>query len=140
MRNIVFFWQPPYCFSPWTPFRFTIESVSYSCGEPFSAAEKSRLFGTTRRYNTSCACPTLAFTSNMVREVCDFDLAFSERDREALCLLAPTPSSLKTQPCYRIFWTRAIGLSRKLALTTSYGASNTGLIMSSHASRPYGAA
>ena len=44
-RDIVFFWQPPSCCSQWTPSRFTVEHVSYSCGEQFFAAEKSRLFG-----------------------------------------------------------------------------------------------
>ena len=39
-RGIVFFWQPPSCFSQWTPSRFTAEGVSYSCGEQFFGAEK----------------------------------------------------------------------------------------------------
>ena len=48
-RDIVFFWQPPSCFSQWTPSRFTVEDISYSCGEQFFAAEIFRLF---RDYQT----------------------------------------------------------------------------------------
>ena len=57
-----------------------------------------------------------------------------------LCLLAPTLGSPKIQPCNRISWTRATGFSRKLALTTSYGASDTALVTSPHASSRYGVA
>ena len=42
--TIVFFWQPPSCFSQWTPSRFTVDGTSYLCAEQFFAAEKSRLF------------------------------------------------------------------------------------------------
>ena len=38
------FWQPPSCFSQWTPSRFTINGTSYLCAEQYFAAEKSRLF------------------------------------------------------------------------------------------------
>ena len=38
------FWQPPSCFSQWSPSSFVVYDVSYSCAEQFMMAEKVRLF------------------------------------------------------------------------------------------------
>ena len=42
---VVILWQPPSCFSQWTPSRFTMDGCSYLCAEQYFAAEKSRLCG-----------------------------------------------------------------------------------------------
>ena len=139
-RDIVFFWQSPSCFSKWTPSRFTVDGISYSCGEQFFVTEKSRLFGDHRHCNTSCACPTLAFTSNTDEKSVTSISPCGNASEKKLCLSALAPSSPKIQSCNHISWTRSTGFSRKLALTTSYGESDTGLTTSLHASRPYGAA
>ena len=106
----------------------------------FSLRKRAAYSGTTRRYNTSCACPTLAFTNNMDEKSVTSISPYGNASEKILCLSALTPSSSKISSCNHISWTRATGFSRKLILTTSYGASDTGLTTSLHASRPYGAA
>ena len=97
--DIVLSWQPPSSFSPWTPARFTVECVSYSCGEQYFAAEKSRLFGNIRRSNTSWACPTSATQSSMVKKYVtlrNFDLAVWQRERETIVLVSSYAKFAKT--------------------------------------------
>ena len=38
------FWQPPFCFSQWSPSSFVVDDGSHSCVEQFMMAEKARLF------------------------------------------------------------------------------------------------
>lgn len=40
-RNIIFFWQPPSCFSQWTPSCFTADVVSFFSGKQLFAEEKT---------------------------------------------------------------------------------------------------
>eukprot|EP00752_Nemacystus_decipiens_P018187 g16317.t1 len=44
-EGLVLFWQPPSVFSQWTPSRFVVEDVTYSCAEQYMMAEKAKLFG-----------------------------------------------------------------------------------------------
>ena len=43
-EQVVPFWQPPSCFSQWSPSSFVVDDVSYSCVKQFLMAEKARLF------------------------------------------------------------------------------------------------
>lgn len=43
--RFVFFWKPPSPFGQWTPSRFSVDGVPYTCAEQFMMAEKARLFG-----------------------------------------------------------------------------------------------
>ena len=139
-RDIVFFWQPPSYFSQWMPSRFTVEGVFIPAVNSFSLRKRAAYLGTTRRHNTSCVCPTLAFISNMEQKSITSISTCGNASEKILCVSTLTPSSPKIQPCNHTSWTRATGFWRKLALTTSYGASDTGLTTSLHASRLYGAA
>ena len=139
-RDIVSFWQPSSSFSQWTPSRFTVKIMSYSCGEQFFAAEKSRLFRDHHTLQHIMRVSDPRLHKHHGREVCNLDIAVWNASEKILCLLALTPSSPKLQSCNHISWTRETGFSRKLVLTTSFGASDTGLTMSLHASRAYGAA
>ena len=96
--------------------------------------------GTTRPYNTSCACLTLACTRNMDENSVTSMSPSGNASEKIACLPALTPSFLKTQPCEPMSWTQAANFSRNLALTTSYGASGTGPTPFLHASRPCGTA
>ena len=139
-RDIVFFWQPPSCLSQWTPSRFTVEVFSCSRSEQLFAAEKTRLFmdHQTLQHITRLSDPHLP--KQYGREVRNFDLAVWGRERENIALVGSYASSPKIQSCNHISWTRPTGFSRKLALTTSYGASDTGQTTYLHASRPCSAA
>ena len=79
----------------------------------FRCGKKAASSGTTRRYNTSCACPTLAFKRNMDEKFVTSISPCRNASEKILCLSALTPSSPKTQPCAHISWTRATGLSRE---------------------------
>ena len=48
--TVVFIWQPPSCFSQWTPSRLTIYGTSYLCAEQYFAAEKVASLVTTTRF------------------------------------------------------------------------------------------
>ena len=43
-EHVVLFWQPPSCFSQWSPSSFVVDNVSYSYAEQFMMAEKACLF------------------------------------------------------------------------------------------------
>ena len=34
-EQVVLFWQPPSCFSQWSPSSFVMDDMSYSCAEQF---------------------------------------------------------------------------------------------------------
>ena len=108
--------SPPSCFLQWRPSRFTVEGMSYSCGEQFLRCGKSRLF---RDHQTSQHI-VHAFDPRLHkqygREVRNFDIAVWEREREDIVLVG-TPSSPKIQSYNHISWTQATGFSQKLALT-----------------------
>ena len=86
-RDIVFFWQHPSCFSQRTPSPFTIECVSYSCGEIFFAAEKSRLFGDHQTLQHIIRVSDPRLYKKHGREVRNFDLAVWGRERENFVLV-----------------------------------------------------
>ena len=81
-RDIVLFWQPSSCFSQWTPSRFTVEGDSYSCGEQFFDAEKSRLFGDHQTLQHVMRVSKPRLHKQYGTEVRSFDLAVWERERE----------------------------------------------------------
>ena len=72
----------PILLSQWTPSRFTVEGISFSCGEHFFAAEKSRLFGDhqTSQHVMRVSDPRLH--KQYGTEVHNFDLDVWERERE----------------------------------------------------------
>ena len=76
-RDIVFFWQTPSysCFSQWTPSRFTVEGVSYSCGERFFVSEKRRLFGDHQTLQHIMRVSNPRLHTKYGREERNFDLA-----------------------------------------------------------------
>ena len=43
-ESFVFFWRPPAVFCQWTPSKFVVDGVWYSCAEQYMMAEKARLF------------------------------------------------------------------------------------------------
>ena len=43
-EQVVLFWQPPSCFSQWSPWSFVVDDVPYSSTEQFVMAENTRLF------------------------------------------------------------------------------------------------
>ena len=133
-------WQPPSFFSQWAPSRLTVEGISYSCGEQFFAAEKSGLFGDHQTLQHIMRVSDPRLHKQYGREVRGFVLAVWERERENVVLVGSYDKFARNPVMQYISWTRATGSSRKLALTTSYGASDTGLTTSLHASRSYGVA
>ena len=48
-EQVVLFWQPPSCFSQWSPSSFVVDDVSYSCAEEFDGGEGSPFPGPPRR-------------------------------------------------------------------------------------------
>ena len=140
-HDIVFSWLPPSCFSQWTPSRFTVEGISYSSGEQFSAAEKKPplqgppdvtthharvLPSPSKEIWTRSSSLRSRRVGTRARKYCACRLSRQVR---------PKPSHART----------SLGHGRqacrgKLALTTSYGASDTGSATSRHASHRYGAA
>ena len=86
-RDIVFFWQPSSCFSQWTRSRFSVEGISYSCGEQFFAAEKSHLFRNHQTLQHIVHVPDTRLHKKYGREVRNFDLAVWERERENIVLV-----------------------------------------------------
>ena len=138
--DTVFVWQPPLASRgarfpiSWSK-AFLIPAVNI-----FSPGKRGTSLRPTRLYNTSCACPTLAFTSNTDEKSETLISLCGNASEKTLCLSALTLSSPKLQSCNHISWARATGSSRKLALMTSYAASDTGLTTSLHASRRYSVA
>ena len=86
-RDIVFFWQSPSCFSKWTPSRFTVDGISYSCGEQFFVTEKSRLFGDHQTLQHIMRVSDPRLHKQYRRKVRNFDLAVWERERENIVLV-----------------------------------------------------
>ena len=86
-RDMVFFWRPPSCFSHWTPSRFMVEGVSYSCGEQFFAAETSRLFGDQQTLQHIMCVSNPRLHKQCGREVRNFVLAVWERERKKMVLV-----------------------------------------------------
>ena len=92
------FLAAPFLLSQWTPSRFTVEGVSYSCGEQFSLLKRAASSGTT---NTSCACPTLASTSNMEEKSVTLNFHVGARARKHcacwfLLQVRPNPNHAST--------------------------------------------
>ena len=79
-RDIVLFWQPPSCFSQWTPSRFTVEGVSHSCGEQFFAAEKIHFFGDHQTLQHIMCVSNPRLHKQYGGEARNFDLAVWERE------------------------------------------------------------
>ena len=86
-HDIVFFWQPPSCFSQWTPSRFTVDGISYSCGEQFFAAEKSRLFRDHQTLQHIMRVSDPRLHKQYGREVRNFDITAWERERDHIVLV-----------------------------------------------------
>ena len=133
------------CFSGRSPLASRDEhlpvSRSKACLIPvvnsFPLRKRAACSGTSRRCNTSCACPSLASTRNMDEKSVTSISPCGSASEKTLCLSALAPSSPKIKSCYHACWTRVTGFSWNLALTTSYGASDTGLTTSVHVSRRY---
>ena len=139
-RDIVFFWQPPSCFRSGRLPASRSKAFLFPAANIFSLRKRATSTKTTRRYLQHITrLSDLRLHKQYGREVRNFDIAVWEREREMLYLSALTPSSTKIQSCNHISWTRATDFSRKVAPTTSYEASDTGLAMSLHASRRHGA-
>ena len=79
---VVFFWQPPRCFSQWTPSRFTIDGTSYLCVEQLFAAEKSRLFGDYHALQNIMRVSDPKLHKQYGHAVRNFDAIVWEHDRE----------------------------------------------------------
>ena len=86
-REIVFLWQPPSCSSQWTPSRFTVDGISYSCCEQVFAAEKSRLFGYHQTFQPIMRVYDPRLHKQHGRNVRNVDLAVWERERENIVLV-----------------------------------------------------
>ena len=86
-RDIVFFWHPPSCFSQWTPSRFTVEGISYSCAEQFFAAEKSRFLRGHQTFQNNMRMSDPRLHKQYGREDRNFDIAVWKRQRENVVLV-----------------------------------------------------
>ena len=69
------FWQPPSCFSLWSPSSFVVDDVSYSCAEQFMMAEKARLFQDRRAEELIMSSPDRSAHTRIGRGVRNFDNA-----------------------------------------------------------------
>ena len=85
--SVVLFWQPPSCFSQWTPSRFTIDGTSYLCAEQYFAAEKSHLFGDYHVLQNIMRVSDPKLDKQYGREVRNFDAVVWEHERENIVLV-----------------------------------------------------
>ena len=74
-EQVVLFWQPPSCFSQWSPSSFVVDDVSYSCAEKFMMAEKARLFQDRRAEELIMSSPDPSAHKRIGRGVRKFDNA-----------------------------------------------------------------
>ena len=89
------FWQPPSCFSQWTPSSCVVDDMSYSYAEQFTMAEKARLFQDRRAEKLIMSSPDSSAHKSIGRGVITrFGTTFAETPS----LLAISPRSHRTRP------------------------------------------
>ena len=101
-EQVVLFWQPPSCFSRWSPSSFVVDDVSCSCAEQFMMAEKARLFQDHRTEELVMSSPDPSAHKRIGGGVCNFDNAVWNRVGTAFAktqsLLEILPSFHRTRP------------------------------------------
>ena len=91
------FWQPPSCFSQWSPPSFIVD-LSYSCAEQLMMAEKARLFQDRRAEELIVSSADPSAHKRISRGVRNFDNAVLDHVAKTPFLLATLPSSHRTRP------------------------------------------
>ena len=103
-------------------------NASHIPAAKYSSLPKRAAFSeTTRPYNTSFASLTPVCTRNTDEKSVTSISPCGDASEKISCLSSLTKSSLKPRPREPASWTLATHFSRKVTLTTSYGASDTGL-------------
>ena len=95
---MVLFWQPPSCFSQWSPSYFVMDAVSYLCAKQFMMAEQARRFDDLRAEEIimSSADPTAHKLSG--RGVRNLTTRFGTAFAKMPSLLETWPCSHRTRP------------------------------------------
>ena len=81
-EQVMLFWQPPSCFSQWSPSSFVVDDVSYSCADQFMMAEKARLFQDRRAEELIMSSPDPSAQKRIGRVVRNFGNEVWDRVRE----------------------------------------------------------
>ena len=76
------FWQPPSCFSQWSPSSLVVDDVTYSCAKQFMMAENARLFQDRRAGGLIMSSPDPCAPKRIGRGVSNFDCAVLDCVRE----------------------------------------------------------
>ena len=99
-EKVVLFWQPPSCFSQWSPSPFVVDDVSYSCAEQYMMAEKARLFQDYRAVDPIMSSLDPRAHKRIGRGVRNFDSVIWDRVRED-AVLAGTFAKFTQNPAMK---------------------------------------
>ena len=91
------FWQPPFCFSQWSPSSFVVDGVSVSCAEQFMTAGKARLFKDHRAVELIMS-PDPSTPKRIGRSVRNFDSAVWDREKQNAVLSGNYANFTQTPP------------------------------------------
>ena len=97
-EHVVLFWQPPSCFSQWSPSSFVVDDVSYPCAEQFIMAERPVFSRTTAPRSPLRLRQTRVRTSALVEACVISTTPFGAAFEKTPSLLALLPSSHGIRP------------------------------------------
>ena len=98
--KVVFFWQPPSYFPPWSPSLFAADDVPYSCAEQYMMAEKTRRFQDHRAVGLIMSSLSTSKRERTGRGVRGFNSGVADREIQTT-VLCDTHAHFRQNPAKR---------------------------------------